>query len=668
MGGRTPILPAFTMRDLIDYVNNVAKTDIKKVKVQDDQVTHTIEMAMCTDSSPKVLLPHIHLYLSLIQGYEFSTVLKEHELFGKSLGGHVRASWNRLVSDIDQNEERDIMDTIRELISEACIGQYDIRERQTFYNRHLVAKSEYREVAIPAFLGNLRSINALADLLPGDSPIMDENAIKASFLNSMPKAWKDEYENNVDTNVTDDAVAIQPIVSKMVKLEKASAEKAELNKKRNATNGNGNHTTYKKGRTGYSKPTDSGKGGKSMANGSGNVKKNEYQKRKDRRNDPNYKGCSKHTPAGGPQALHTDDECFDNPKNADKKKAWLEKKAKNNKTAKSEVSFCEIIAQTAEAKVPEVSDDADDDIMIVEVHDVTTAAEPESVPKLLLRGGLKGQRSQPELDACPKVLTLDELTQKRPDIFQWAEEELMEQGADTLEAKTVVSKIVTVNQAIRRILSGWCFQWAVPPHIKVEYPHIFKKIDGTTISECNVATTQYDANTASHHFDNLIAHYQTNEDERSPLDSDIRQRLEPLIETLFVDGDDHWSIFPRSEDSSVSVNEIYSSEIMKESRLTIDPLYAPMTIVVIHTMGGISFNRPLRALCDSGSDITLIQQRCVPQDIPVITAKRSLRGVNGQCQATKEIQVKGMLLPELSPSKKNRFGNDSGNSGYVATI
>jgi hypothetical protein len=246
MGGRTPICPAFTMRDLIDYVNNVAKTDIKKVKVQDDQVTHTIEMAMCTDSSPKVLLPHIHLYLSLIQGYEFSTVLKEHELFGKSLGGHVRASWNRLVSDIDKDEERDIMDTIRELISEACIGQYDVRERQTFYNRHLVAKSDYREVAIPAFLGNLRSINTLADLLPGDSPIMDENAIKASFLNSMPKAWKDDYEKNVDTNVTDDEVAIQPIVSKMVKLEKASAEKAELNKKRNAANGNGNHTKYKK--------------------------------------------------------------------------------------------------------------------------------------------------------------------------------------------------------------------------------------------------------------------------------------------------------------------------------------------------------------------------------------------------------------------------------------
>jgi hypothetical protein len=73
MGGRTPILPAFTMRDFIDYINNMAKTDIKKVKVQDDQVMHTIEMAMCTDSSPKVLLPHIHLYLSLIQDYNTRT-------------------------------------------------------------------------------------------------------------------------------------------------------------------------------------------------------------------------------------------------------------------------------------------------------------------------------------------------------------------------------------------------------------------------------------------------------------------------------------------------------------------------------------------------------------------------------------------------------------------
>jgi hypothetical protein len=288
--------------------------------------------------------------------------------------------------------------------------------------------------------------------------------------------------------------------------------------------------------------------------------------------------------------LHTDDECFDNPKNADKKKAWLEKKAKNNKTAKQEVSICEIIAQTAEVKVSDASDDADDDVVIVELCDMPKAVVAENVPKLVHRGGLKGQRNQPELKACPKVLTLDELTQKRPDIFQWAEEELMEQGADTLEAKTVVGKIVMVNQAIRRILSGWCFQWAVPTHIKVEYPHIFKKFNGTTICECNVATTQYDANIASHHFDNLIANYQTNEDETSPLESDIRQRLEPLIETLFVDGDDHWSIFPRSEDSSVGVNEIYSSEIMKESRLTVDPLYAPMTIVVIHTMNGISFN------------------------------------------------------------------------------
>jgi hypothetical protein len=216
MGGRSPVIPAFTMQDLIDYVNNTAKADTKKVKVQDDQVTHTVEMTMCTDSSPKVLLPHIHLYQSLVQGYEFSTTLKEHELFGKTLGGHVRATWNRLVNDIDDDEDRDIMDTMREMVSMACIGQCDIRERQTHYNRHQVAKADHRNMPVPVFLENLRSINTLTDLLPGEEPIMDENATKASLLNSMPRAWKEEYENNVDTNVTDNQVAIEAIVRKLV--------------------------------------------------------------------------------------------------------------------------------------------------------------------------------------------------------------------------------------------------------------------------------------------------------------------------------------------------------------------------------------------------------------------------------------------------------------------
>jgi hypothetical protein len=50
-----------------------------------------------------------------------------------------------------------------------------------------------------------------------------------------------------------------------------------------------------------------------------------YEKRLECRNDPNYKGCAKHMPANGPQALHTDEECFEHPKNTEKKKAPLEK-------------------------------------------------------------------------------------------------------------------------------------------------------------------------------------------------------------------------------------------------------------------------------------------------------------------------------------------------------
>jgi hypothetical protein len=231
---------------------------------------------------------------------------------------------------------------------------------------------------------------------------------------------------------------------------------------------------------------------------------NKYEKRKERRNDPNYKGCAKHTPKDGPQALHTDEECFDNPKNADKKKAWLEKKQKFGKKPKMESNACEAIAMEAVAEMVQKEEDDDDVLVVDEVEMLTLSDE---APKMEQRGGIRGQRDKPNAKDCPKVLTFAESKQKRDDIFEWVKEVLKEvlteQGAEKHELQPILTKMTGVDKAIRRILSGWCFQWVVPHDIGAEYPHVFKKFyNGTSMNSCMTNTQVHDcANADSHHFD-----------------------------------------------------------------------------------------------------------------------------------------------------------------------
>jgi hypothetical protein len=117
---------------------------------------------------------------------------------------------------------------------------------------------------------------------------------------------------------------------------------------------------------------------------------------------------------------------------------------------------------------------------------------------------------------------------------------------------------------------------------------------------------------------------------------------------------DHWSILPENEEMSVVVakKKIYISPESGKEEHPQKSLLSPMTILVANTVNGKAFNRPLMALFDSGSDISLIQKRCVPDDIVMTTARKRLCGVNGKCVATDEVELQGLLLPELCPTRR----------------
>jgi Retroviral aspartyl protease len=162
---------------------------------------------------------------------------------------------------------------------------------------------------------------------------------------------------------------------------------------------------------------------------------------------------------------------------------------------------------------------------------------------------------------------------------------------------------------------------------------------------CSVDDTQSD--TLSHHFDCLITTLQTNEVATST-EADEWKRLEPLVDAFFVEGDDEWSIHPNSESSVRPMASIYNEVLAK----TPDSKLAPLTILLVHKLQGQTFNRPLRALLDSGSEITLIQKRCIPSSVAMTASKRTIRGVNKEETKTFEVTLDEMSLPELSLTKR----------------
>jgi hypothetical protein len=146
---------------------------------------------------------------------------------------------------------------------------------------------------------------------------------------------------------------------------------------------------------------------------------------------------------------------------------------------------------------------------------------------------------------------------------------------------------------------------------------------------CSVDDTKSD--TLSHHFDCFLTTLQTNEVAKTT-EADECKRLEPLVETFFVERDDKRSIYPDSESSvrPMAISIPYSEVLVK----TPDSKLVPLAIPLVHKLQKQSSIHPLttRALLDTGLEIALEQERCIPWSITITAtaSKRTIRAVTGQ--------------------------------------
>jgi len=102
--------------------------------------------------------------------------------------------------------------------------------------------------------------------------------------------------------------------------------------------------------------------------------------------------------------------------------------------------------------------------------------------------------------------------------------------------------------------------------------------------------------------------------------------------------------------SSLSINLDTVVDLPKQSQKTI-PL-RPIMFITPALIQQEPCKKFLSALLDTGSDISLIHQRCLPAGItPTKVEPRSVIGLHQACQYEHEVVLQDIVLPELSPSK-----------------
>ena len=79
----------------------------------------------------------------------------------------------------------------------------------------------------------------------------------------------------------------------------------------------------------------------------------------------------------------------------------------------------------------------------------------------------------------------------------------------------------------------------------------------------------------------------------------------------------------------------------------------PSLLLIAHTIQDHSFDRPLKVLFDSGSNISLLNTSCLPNDTPFDELPQSIQGLTaaGNFSSTHTVLLKDLMLPEFSRTK-----------------
>ena len=116
--------------------------------------------------------------------------------------------------------------------------------------------------------------------------------------------------------------------------------------------------------------------------------------------------------------------------------------------------------------------------------------------------------------------------------------------------------------------------------------------------------------------------------------------------SLPIEGED---LFDQSDLGS-SYNRQWSS-ISEYQKQKAYHRHVPITLLAIEQINGQKYQRPVVALLDTGSQVSLINKCCLPSTVKPIPTHRPLTGI-GQVTITEEVELSNLMLPELSRSKR----------------
>ena len=85
---------------------------------------------------------------------------------------------------------------------------------------------------------------------------------------------------------------------------------------------------------------------------------------------------------------------------------------------------------------------------------------------------------------------------------------------------------------------------------------------------------------------------------------------------------------------------------------TLNSLVRPVSILTARTLQNIYNNQVFKVLFDSGSDITLINQRSIPNNVSPATTRQSVNGIHGKRPLTQCVLLREISFPEFAATQR----------------
>ena len=624
-----------------DITDNIAK---KKYTIK----------SYITDGSKalKDIIPHTWVFMASVQDMHWPDNVQV-SLYGLTLKGNAKMRWSTTRAELVDDEPRDLEDSLRAFISTYVPTNRDVQYSVACY---ITKHKKPNNIDVQNYLMHMENMNASTKWVSGAATALNAKDFKLAFFDAMPDAWQDKFE---EANLNIMNLSIKEITSYFVIFDKKkdTTKNHNNNKRKQVEDGDDDH-----------QPTTAQGNKKRNRRGNGKGKNNGNKNKK-----PGNKTSGSESCPICKTNSHVLEDCYFYAKNA------------NSPIVKRGIAAAVAGKKTVPKKNPKESHVADEAMIAIEV--------PKKAPVSIARWGLKpisrfdechvGEIDKPVITGDPP----SELAVKNK-----SKHTMSNTPYDDAEITTPLTPVYNVccSQLLSRLNQTTSL---IPRAVNVRVTAVTTKTFGpmTTVENSSVSrkrklpisinsvncllarptrsiyamagqdtmratTTPTSCSTTITATTKTLRLTSENDDES--LFASLPARIFDLvtcdsINSFFIDLDHLYTYISEMPDIHYQKSKIVCSTDTN-FLLELDSALSPCTTLLVKSIQGHAFNQSLRALFDTGSDSSHIQQRVLPEEAgsSTMVEPKTIVGMTGTASISQEVELQDMLLPEFSQSRR----------------